>query len=128
MLLVSTAETSDERLVIHPHPLFRPMIPFNKDAPFSSKTSDSLLSNPMYSLKLARSVVPIPNRQFVMKGNMATNLSEMIDLSLRVSVVVVYPLMLGHFDSNLRLCFQMTVYLVNAADLHRYTQIEWKIH
>ena len=57
---------------------------------------------------------------------MATNLSEMIDLSLRVSVVVVYPLMLGHFDSNLRLCFQMTAYLVDAADLHRYTQIEWE--
>ena len=57
---------------------------------------------------------------------MATNLSEMIDMSLRVSVVVVCPLMLGHFDSNLRLCFQMIVCLVGATDLHRYTQIKWQ--
>ena len=57
---------------------------------------------------------------------MAINLSEMIDLSLRVSVVVVYPLMLGRFDFNLRLCFQMTACLVGVADLHCYTQIEWE--
>ena len=86
--------------MIHPHLLFRPIILFNKDAPFSSKTSASLLSNPMYSLKLARSVVFVLDRQFVMKRNMATNLSKMIDMILRVSVVVVCPLMLGIFDSD----------------------------
>ena len=81
MLPVSIAEVTDERLVIHPYPLFGPMIPFNKDAPFLSKTSASLLNNPMYSLKPTRSVFPILDHQFVMKRNIATNLSEMIDLS-----------------------------------------------
>ena len=126
MLLISTSEITNERLVIHPHPLFGTMIPFNKDAHFLSKTNASLLSNPMYNLKLAQSIVPVPDCQFVMKRNMAINLSKMIDLNLRVSVVVVYPLMLGCFDSNLRLCFQMTACLIDATDLHRYTQIKWE--
>ena len=47
MLSISTTKVTDERLVIHPHPLFRPMISFKKDALFSSKTSASLLSNLM---------------------------------------------------------------------------------
>ena len=124
MLHVSTVEVTDERLVIHPYPLFGPTILFNKEAHFLSKTGASLLSNPMCSLKLARSVIPVLDRQVVMKRNMATNLSEMIDLSLRVSVIVVYPLMLGYFDFYLTLCFQMTAYLVGSTDLHQYTQIQ----
>ena len=126
MFPVFAVEITNERLMIHPHPLFGPMIPFNKDAHLPSKTSASLLNNPMYNLKLARSVIPIPDRQFMMKRNMATNLSEMINLNLKVSVVVVCPLMLGRFDSNLRLCFQMTACLVGAVDLHWYTQMEWE--
>ena len=47
MLPISTVEVTDERLVIHPYPLFRLMISFKKDALFSSKTSASLLSNLM---------------------------------------------------------------------------------
>ena len=97
ILPISTAEVTSEKLMIHPHSLFVPMIPFNKDAPFLSKTSASLLSNPMYSLKLARSVVLVPDRQFVMKRNMATNLSEMIDLSLRVSFCNCLSLDAGSF-------------------------------
>ena len=85
MLSIFTIEVSDDRLVIHPHPLFGPMIPFNKNAPFPSKIDVSLLSNPMYSLKLTCSVVFVPNCQFVMKRNMATNLFEMNYLSLRVN-------------------------------------------
>ena len=53
MVFVFVDEVTDARLVIHPHPLFGSMVLFNKDAPFSSKTSASLLSNPMYNLKLS---------------------------------------------------------------------------
>ena len=60
MVPVFIAEVSIERLVVYPHPLFGPIIPFNKNAPFSRKISASLLGNPMYNLKLARSIVPIP--------------------------------------------------------------------
>ena len=60
-----------------------------------SKTKASFLNNPMYSLKLARSVVPVPNRQFVMKKNMATNLSKIINMSLRVSFCSRLLLILG---------------------------------
>ena len=52
MVPVSIAEVSAKRLVVHPHPLFGPMIHFNKNATFSSKNSASLLGNPMYNLKL----------------------------------------------------------------------------
>ena len=31
-----------------------------------------------------------------------------------------------YFYSNFWLCFQMTIFLVSAADLHKYTQIEWE--
>ena len=62
ILSVSTVPATDERLVIHPHPLLRTMIPFNKDAHFPSKTNASLLINPIYNLKLAHSVVPVPDR------------------------------------------------------------------
>ena len=53
MLPVFVAEVSAERLVVHSHPLFGLMVPFNKNAPFPSKNSASLLGNPMYNLKLA---------------------------------------------------------------------------
>ena len=89
MVLVSVNEVSDARLVIHPHPLFGPMILFKRDAPFSSGSSTSFLNNPMYNLKLARSVVPVSDRQFIMRRNMGTNLSDLIDLSLKVNIMMV---------------------------------------
>ena len=72
---ISMSEVSDARLVIHSYPLFGSMIPFKKDTPFLSSSNASLLSNPIYNLKLARSIVLVLDRQFIMKRNMATNLS-----------------------------------------------------
>ena len=62
MVLVSVTEVTDSRLVIHPHPLFEEMVPFKKDAPFSSQGTATLLNSPLYALKLARSMVPVPDR------------------------------------------------------------------
>ena len=87
MVSVSVTEVTDSRLVIHPHPLFGEMVPYKKDAMFPSKSSATLLNNPMYSLKLVRSVVPVPDRQFTLKRNMATNLIDLIDLSMKVITV-----------------------------------------
>ena len=47
MVPVFVVEVSVERLVVHPHPLLGSMVLFNKNAPFSSKNSASLLDNPM---------------------------------------------------------------------------------
>ena len=58
MVSVSMTEITDSRLVIHPHPLFGEMVPYKKDALFSSQWSATLLNNPLYALKLAHSVVP----------------------------------------------------------------------
>ena len=88
-LPVSIVLATNERLLIHPHLLFEIMIPFNKDAPVPSKTSVSLLSNLMYNLKLARSVVPVPKRQFSVRRNMATNLTELIDLNMKINIATV---------------------------------------
>ena len=87
MVPISVTEITDSRLVIHPHPLFEEMVPYKKDAPFPSQGSATLLNNPLYSLKLARSVVPVPDRQFVLRRNMAANLSDLIDLSMKVIIV-----------------------------------------
>ena len=62
MVPVFVTEVTDSRLVIHPHPLFGEMVPFKKDAPFSSQRTATLLNSPLYALKLARSVVPVPDR------------------------------------------------------------------
>ena len=104
-LLVSTVPAIDERLVIHPHPLFRIMIPFNKGALVPSKTNASLLSNPMYNLKLTRSIILVPDRQFAMRRSMATNLTELIDLNMKVNITAVCSWMLNYFCSNFGLCF-----------------------
>ena len=87
MVPVSVTEVTDLRLVIHPHLLFGEMVPYKKDVPFSSQWSASLLNNPVYALKLARSVVPVPDRQFVLKRNMAAVFSDLIDLSMKVIIV-----------------------------------------
>ena len=87
------SEVLDMRLLIHPHPFFGLNISFKKDAPFPSSSSASFLNNLMYNLKLARSIVPVPDRQFIMKRNMATNLSDFIDLSMKVNIVMVCSLM-----------------------------------
>ena len=84
MVLISVTEITDSRLVIHPHPLFGEMVSYKKDTLFPSKSSATLLNNPMYSLKLARLVVPVPDRQFTLRRNMATNLTDLIDLSMKV--------------------------------------------
>ena len=89
ILSVSTTPTIDERLVIHPHSLFEIMIPFNNDAPLPSTISATLLNNPLYNLKLVRSVVPIPDRQFMMRKNMVNSLNELIDLNLKVNIIIV---------------------------------------
>ena len=88
MIPVTVSEVTGEKLVVHSHPLFGEMIPFKKDAPFPSQGSASLLNNPLYSLKLARSVVPVPDRQYVLRRNVATVFSDMIDLSMKVILVL----------------------------------------
>ena len=87
MIPVTVTEVTDSQLVIHQHPLFGEMIPFKKDAPFPSRETASLLNNPLYALKLARSVVPVPDRQYVVRRNMAGLFSDMIDLSMKVSIM-----------------------------------------
>ena len=97
MVPVTIEEVSDTRLVIHPHPLFEPHIPYKKDALYPSIGTATLLNNPLYSLKLARSVVLVPNRQYILKRNMSGNLSDLIDLSMKVIIIVTCLLMLGYF-------------------------------
>ena len=87
MVLISMTEVTDSRLVIYPHPLFGEMVPFKKDAPFLSQGIASFLNNPLYALKLACSVVPVPDHQFVLKRNMAAVFSDLIDLSMKVIIV-----------------------------------------
>ena len=87
MVPVSVTEVTSEKLVVHFHPLFGEMVPYKKDAPFPSQGTASLLNNPLYALKLARSVVPVPDRQYVLRRNMATVFSDMIDLSMKVIIV-----------------------------------------
>ena len=99
MMPIFVAEVSAERLVVHAQPLFGPMVPFNKNAHFPSKNSASLLGNPMYNLKLARSIVLVPDRQYVMKNNMASNLSELIDLNLKVKVCSDFSIVIELFQS-----------------------------
>ena len=62
MVLVSVTEVTGEKLVVHSHPLFGEMVSFKNDAPFPSQGTASLLNNLLYALKLARSVVPVPDR------------------------------------------------------------------
>ena len=87
MVLVTVSEVTGEKLVVHSHPLFGEMVSFKKDALFPSQGIASLLNNPLYALKLACSVVPVPDRQYVLKRNMATVFSDMIDLSMKVIIV-----------------------------------------
>ena len=109
MVPISVNEVFDARLVIHTHPLFGSMIPFKKDAPFLSSCSASLFNNLMYNLKLAHSIVLVSDRQFSMKRNMAINLSDLIDLSMKVNIMMVCSLMFrrNHFKGQHRnfICF-----------------------
>ena len=45
ILLVSATPVPDERLVIHKHPLYGIMIPFNKDTSLPNGSSTTLLNN-----------------------------------------------------------------------------------
>ena len=103
MVSVTMEEVPDSRLVIHPHPLFGPHVPYKKDAPYPSIGTAILLNNPLYSLKLARSIVPVPDRQYILKRNMSGNLSKLIDLNMKVLIIVTCLLMLG-FSCVLNLC------------------------
>ena len=62
MVSVSVSEVTDSRLVIYPHPLFGEMVSFKKDALFPSKGSAIFLNSPLYALKLAHSMIPVPDR------------------------------------------------------------------
>ena len=88
MVPICVSEVTGKKLVVHSHPLFGEMVPFKKDAPFPSQGTASLLNNPLYALKLARSVVPVPYRQYVLRRNVATVFSDMIDLSMKVISVL----------------------------------------
>ena len=87
MVPVTVSEVTGEKLVVHSHPLFGEMVSFKKDAPFPSQGTASLLNNPLYAMKLAHSVVPVPDRQYILRRNMATVFSDMIDLSMKVIIV-----------------------------------------
>ena len=87
MIPVSVFEVIGEQLMVHPHPLFGEMVPFKKNALFPSKGTATLLNSPLYALKLTRSVVSVPDRQSVLRRNMATVFSDMIDLSMKVIIV-----------------------------------------
>ena len=87
MVPISVTEITGERLVVHPHPLFEEMVAFKRDAPFPSQGTASLLNNPLYALKVASSVVPVPDRQFMLKRNMADVFLDLIDLSMKVIIV-----------------------------------------
>ena len=87
MVPVSVTEVTSEKLVVYPHPLFGEMVPFKSDAPFPRQGTASLLNSPLYALKLARSVVPVSNRLYVLRRNMATIFSDMINLSMKVIIV-----------------------------------------
>ena len=87
MIPVSISEVTGEQLVVHPYLLFGEMVSLKKDAPFPSKGTATLLNSPLYALKLARSMVPVPDRQYVLRKNMATVFSDMIDLSMKVIIV-----------------------------------------
>ena len=103
IVLVTMEEVPDTRLLIHPHPLFGPHIPYKKEALYPSTGTATLLNNPLYNLKLVRSVVPVSDRQYVLKKTMSGNLSELIDLNMKVLIIVTCLLMLG-FSCVLNLC------------------------
>ena len=103
MVPVIMEEVPDTRLVVHPHPLFGPHIPYKKDTLYPSTDTATLLNNLLYSLKLARSVVSVLDRQYVLKRNMFGNLSELIDLNIKVLIIVTCVLILG-FPCVLNLC------------------------
>ena len=92
---VTMEEVPDSRLVIHPHPLFGPHVPYKKEISYPSTGTATLLNNPLYNLKLARSVVPVLDRQYVLKRTMSGNLSELIDLNMKVLIIVTCLLILG---------------------------------
>ena len=87
MVPVSVTEVTGEKLLVHSHLLFGEMVPLKQDAPFPSQGTASLLNNPLYALKLAHSVVHVLDRQYVLRRNMATVFSNMIDLSMKVIIV-----------------------------------------
>ena len=100
---VTVTGVSDTKLVIHANPLFGPQIPYKKDAPFPSTGTATLLNNPSYSLRLARSVVPVPDRQYILKKNMSGHLSDLVDFSMKVLITMVTRLVLFVFSCILNI-------------------------
>ena len=86
VLPVSVVPVPDDRLVIHRNPLYRIMIPFDKNASLLSQSSAIMLNNYQYNLKLAWSVVSVLDWQFMIRRGMVNNLNELIDLNMRVNV------------------------------------------
>ena len=103
MVPVTMEKVLDTRLVIHPHPLFGPHVPYKKEVSYPSTGTATLLNNALYNLKLVRSVVHVPDRQYVLKRTMSGNLSELIDLNMKVLIIVTCLLMLG-FSCVLNWC------------------------
>ena len=61
-LSVSTTPALDLGFVIHKHPLFGTIIPFNLNASLLDQSSATMLNNFYYNLKLARSIVLVLDR------------------------------------------------------------------
>ena len=90
ILPISTAPVPNDKLVIHKSQLYGTMVPFNKDASLLSNSSAIMLNNYQYNLKLACSIVPVSDRQFVMRRGIVKDLNELLDLNLKVSVTIEY--------------------------------------
>ena len=88
-ILVSTTLTTNLGLVIHKHSLFGTMIPFNLIALLPDQSSATMLNNFYYNLKLARSIVPILDRQFVIRKGMVNNLNKLLDMNLKVCLSTI---------------------------------------
>ena len=103
------------------------MIPFNPNAPLLDQLSATMLNNFDYNLKLTRSIVPILDRQFMIKRGMVNNLNKLLDMNLKVCLLIVL-IFSCHFASILFSCscalFQMIAFLIGMVDLQKYTQVD----
>ena len=85
-LPISVALVLDDKLVIHRNHLFGIMVFFDKNASLLSQSSATMLNNYQYNLKLARSIILVLDRQFMIRRDMVNYLNELIDLNMRVSL------------------------------------------
>ena len=81
-----------------------------------------MLNNYQYNLKVGRLIVLVPNQQYMMRRNIDKNLSQLIDMNLKVSLYLYF-----YFLSNLDICpdrtalcvLQMLAILVKTMDLQK---------